>query len=316
MRVAVFGAGGVGAYFGGRLAVAGHEVSFIARGAHLEALRAGGLSVESVSGDFEVAPVEATDQPEAIGPVDVVLVTVKAWQVRQAAKALRPLLGEATVVLPLQNGVEAPSELAEEIGAERVLGGLCKIISEIVGPGRIRHFGAEPYIALGEIGAGPGPRTEALRLALQEAGVTAEIPRDIEAAMWEKFVFIAAVSGVGAVTRETLGILLELPETRRLLVGALEETRAVAEGLGIPISPDIVGATLTFLESLPPHTTASMQRDLMDGRPSELEYQNGSVVRLGRRAGVATPLHGFLYASLLPMELKARGLPAAAKLGR
>ena len=279
---------------------------FIARGEHLRVLREGGLRVDSVAGDFSVVPCEATDDPAAAGEVDVVLVGVKAWQVPEAARGMRPLVGPETTVLPLQNGVEAPRQLAEVLGRERVVGGLCKLIVQLVGPGHVRHSGAEPYVALGELDGRRSERVERLQAALVGAGVTVEVPADIEVAMWEKFLLIAAISGVGAVTRAPLGRLLAVPETRRLLELAMREIETVARAHGVLIAADTVERTLAFFESLPGDGTASMQRDVIAGRPSELESQNGAVVRLGREVGVVTPVHDFLYASLLPQELQAR----------
>jgi len=196
MRFAIFGVGAIGGYFGGRLAQAGEEVAFIARGEHLEALRTKGLRVDSINGDFVLPAVTATDDPSRIGAVDVVLVGVKTWQVPAAAESMRPLLGEDTLVLPLQNGVEAPAQLAKLLGREHVCGGLAKIISYIAGPGHIRHTGADPYIALGELDNQPSDRLERLRRALQRSGVSAEIPPDITAALWAKFLFVASWGGV------------------------------------------------------------------------------------------------------------------------
>ncbi len=308
MRIAVFGAGGVGGYFGGRLALSGNEVAFIARGSHLEAMRAGGLKVESIKGNFHVHPVEATDDPSEVGVVDAVIVAVKAWQVPEAALAMRPMVGASTVVLPLENGVEAPSQLAEVLGREHVLGGMCQIISFIAEPGLIRHTGVEPYIALGELDNRRSERVLRLHRTLVDAGISAEIPADITARMWEKFVFIASVSGMGAVTRATIGALREYPGTRKMLVRAIEEMVAVARALGVGLRDDIVERTMAFVDSLPYSSTASMQRNIMEGRPSELESQNGAVVRLGESVGVDTPLHSFIYNSLVLSEMKARGI--------
>lgn len=307
MRIAVFGSGGVGGFFGGRLARAGESVAFIARGDHLRALRENGLRVDSVAGDFAISPCEATDDPSSIGEVDLVLLGVKAWQVPAAARAMRPMVGEHTTVLPLQNGVETPRQLAEALGEQHVVGGLCKIIAQLDGPGHIRHSGAEPYIALGELDGSRGARVERLQATLERAGVTVEIPADIKVALWEKFLLIASISGVGAVTRVTLGGVLECSATRRLLEQAMHEIEAVARALGVDVAGDVVARTMAFFESLPAESTASMQRDVMAGRPSELESQNGAVTRLGREAGVATPVHDVLYASLLPQERLARG---------
>jgi len=212
MRIAIFGSGGVGAYFGGRLARASHGVAFVARGAHLEALRRNGLAVESVAGDFTVRPVEVTDDPREIGPVDAVLVGVKAWQVREAARAMGPLLGAETFVVPLQNGVEAADELADVIGASRVLPGLCRIMSFVAGPGRIRHTSIAPRIEFGERDGRTSARVAALRDAFAQAeGLSAVTPPDIAVALWEKFLFIAPVSAVGAVTRMSAGAFRAVP---------------------------------------------------------------------------------------------------------
>jgi 2-dehydropantoate 2-reductase len=307
MRIAVFGTGAVGGYFGGRLAQAGEEVVFIARGEQLRALRDRGLRVTSLKGDLIVQPVVATDDPSQVGVVDVILVGVKAWQVPEAAQALRPLVGPETVLLPLLNGVEAPSQLAAVLGAEPVLGGLCRIAAFVVEPGHIQHAGLEPYVALGELDNRPSERAERLREAFARAGVTAEIPPDIQVALWDKFLFIASFSGVGAVTRAPAGVLRTLPETRAMLEQAMAEVLAVARAHGIALPEETIPKAMALVDSLPPGGTASMQRDIMAGRPSELESQNGAVVRLGQQVGVATPVHAFIYGSLLPLELRARG---------
>lgn len=308
MRIAVFGAGAVGGYFGGRLAQAGEDVVVIARGEHLEAMRARGLRVESIEGDFTIKPVQATDDPAAIGVVDAVLVAVKAWQVPQAAREMRPLVGAETFVVPLENGVEAPSQLAAVLGEEHVLGGLCRIISALVEPGHIRHAGISPTITFGELDRRRSERVEGLYEAFQRAeGVTPTIASDIHVAMWEKFLFIAALSGVGAVTRAPVGVLRSLPETRAMLVEAMDEILLVAQARDVALPRETVAETMAFIDGLPPQGTASMQRDVMAGRPSELESQNGAVVRLGQEVGIEAPLHNFIYRSLLPQELEARG---------
>ncbi len=307
MRIAVIGAGGVGGYFGGRLARSGEEVVFVARGATLDALRRRGLRVDSVAGDFALDRVEASGEPSRVGPVDAVLVAVKSWQVAEVAPTLTPLVGPGTAVVPLENGVEAPDQLAGVLGRGAVLGGLCRISSMVVEPGHIRHAGLEPYVALGELGGGASDRAERLRAALERSGVRAEVPADIRLAMWEKFLFITAVSGLGAVTRAGVGVLRSLPATRDLLVAAVEEVAAVGRAHGVAIPAGAPAATLALVDTLPEHTTASMQRDIAAGRPSELESQNGAVVRLGEAAGVPTPVNAFLYAALLPQELAARG---------
>lgn len=307
MRIAMFGTGGAGGYFGARLAQAGEHVIFIARGDHFRAIRENGLRVDSVDGDFVVKPALVTDDPAKAGAVDVVFVGVKAWQVPEAAQAIRPLVGPQTFVVPLQNGVEAPEQLAEILGQERVVGGLAKVLSLIAGPGRIRHLGGPASITFGELHHRPSERTRRLRDILSRSGITAEIPPDIHVALWEKFLFIVPLGGVGAVTRATVGTLRTLPETRRMLEEGMREIRNVANGHGIPLGEELVARTMAFVDSLPPEGTSSMQRDILAGKPSELESWNGAVVRLGRQVGVDTPLHDFLYRSLLPQERRARG---------
>jgi len=307
VRIAVFGSGAVGAYFGGRLAHAGEDVVFIARGRQLQALQDDGLRVESIKGDFAVCPVHATDDPAQVGTVDAVLVGVKAWQVPEAAQAMGPLLGSHTFVVPLQNGVESPSQLATVLGSERVLGGLCRIVSFVQEPGHIRHAGLEPYVAFGELDNRPSERAERLRAAFARAEVTAEIPPDIQTSLWTKFLFIASFSGVGAVTRVPAGVLRSVPETRHMLEQAMREVLAVARARDVALPEAAIPDTMALIDRLPPEGTASMQRDIMQGRPSELESQNGAVVRLGREVGVATPLHAFIYHSLMPLEMRARG---------
>jgi 2-dehydropantoate 2-reductase len=307
MHIAVFGAGGVGGYFGGRLAQAGEEVVFIARGAHLEAMRSGGLQVDSIKGDFCLQPVRATDDPGQVGPVDVILLAVKAWQVPEAAEALRPMLASHTGVVWLGNGVDAAEQLSAALGAGHVLGGLTRISVSIVAPGHIKHVGIEPFIAFGELDGRPSERVDALRSAFERCqGVTVQTPADIQAAMWDKFVFIASISGVGAVTRAPSGVIRSIPETRRMLAAAIEEVVALASARGIRLPADQAARTLAFIDGMAPGVTASMQRDIMDGRPSELEAQNGAVVRMAQSAGVPSPVHAFIYASLLPQEKKAR----------
>lgn len=308
MKIAVFGAGGVGGYYGGRLAQAGEDVSFVARGAHLQAIQTNGLRVDSIRGDFTVPNAAAFEHPSQVGTVDFVLLGVKAWQVPEAAEAIKPMLGEQTGVVFLGNGVEATDQLCQALGEAHVLGGLTRISAAIAGPGHIRHVGIDPFIAFGELDGRASERVQALRAAFEHAqGVTVTTPADILAAIWEKFIFIAAISGVGAVTRVPAGALRSLPETRALLQAAIAETAALARARGVHVGDQIEVQTLAFIDSMAPGVTASMQRDIMDGRPSELEAQNGAVARLGRQAGVPTPVHDFIYASLLPQERAARG---------
>jgi 2-dehydropantoate 2-reductase len=309
LRIAVVGAGAVGGYYGTRLAQGGHEVSLVARGAHLAAIREGGLRLESVAGDAILHPSLATDRPEEIGEVEWVICGVKAWQLEAAARAMRPLVGEAGSVLPLQNGVEAADVLAAQLGASRVVGGTTWILSEVAAPGLIRHSGAEPRIVVGELGGGSSARVDGLAEAFQKAGVRAEVSADVRSEIWSKFLFIAAVSGVGAVTRLPLGAWRDVPQTRALFRAAIEEAASVARARGVALDADVVERTLSFADSLPPHSTASMQRDLAEGRPSELDAQSAALVRLARESGVEVPTHAFIEAALRPSEQRARLAP-------
>jgi 2-dehydropantoate 2-reductase len=307
VRLAIFGTGGVGGYFGGRLAQAGQDVVFIARGAHLDAMRREGLQVESIAGDFVLRPAQATDSPATVGQVDAVLVGVKAWQVSDAARAMGPMLGPKTVVVPLTNGVEAADQLAEVIGPERVLGGLCRILSYVAGPGRIRHAGVEPQIEVGERDRSKSERVAALCAAFDGAiGVKVVVPDDIETALWEKFLFIAPLSGVGAVAREPVGSFRHVPKMRTMLEGAMQEVFVLARARRVTLPADAVERTLAYVDGLPESTTASMQRDIMEGRPSELENQTGAIVRLARAAGIPAPVNEHIYRELLTSEQHAR----------
>lgn len=306
MRIAVFGAGAVGGYFGGRLAQAGEEVIFIARGEHLQAMLQKGLRVDSIKGDFVISPVQATSDPRQVGEVDWILVSVKAWQVPEVAPEMLPMIGANTGVVPLVNGVDAPSQLAAVLGAEHVLGGLCRISVFRAAPGHIRHVGIEPTVAFGELNLQLTPRVEQLRRAFERSGVSVSVPSNIHVAMWEKFTFIAAISGMGAITRVPAGALRSVPETRALLIQAIEEIVAVAWKRGVPLPEDAAARTLAVIDGLPAEVIASMQRDIMDGKPSELASQNGAVMRMGLESGVPTPVNAFIYHCLLPQELIAR----------
>jgi len=307
MRIAVFGTGGVGGYFGGRLAKSGQNVWFIARGGHLKAIRGRGLRVDSILGDFIVAPAKATDDPNEIGEVDCVLLGVKAWQVREAARAVRPLIGRETCVLPMQNGVEAPEIIAAELGAEHALGGLCGVISFVAGPGHIRHTAeTEPFVTFGELDNSRTERTSALLRAFQSAGVKAEVARDIRVALWHKLMLIASLSSIGAITRTPIGVWRSVPQTRALYSAVLQEVFAVAKASGVAVEEEHAKTVERWPERLDAQATTSLQRDMAAGRPSELEEQIGVVVRIGRSFATQTPILEFIYHSLLPAERLAR----------
>jgi 2-dehydropantoate 2-reductase len=266
--------------------------------------------VDSIHGDFVVGTAQATDDPASIGAVDALLVAIKAWQLPEAIQQMGPLVGQGTCVVWLGNGIEGTDQFAAAFGRERVVGGLCRISSFIGGAGYIRHVGVPPYIAFGELDQSQSPRLEALRAAFARCpNIRVEVPPDIHVALWEKFIFIAAVSGVGALTRQPIGVFRSIPETRAMLLRALEEVARVGQARGIALTDAAPQNILVnVIDKAAEGVIASMQKDIMEGRPSELEAQIGAVTRLGRALGVPTPTHDFIYASLLPQERKARGI--------
>jgi 2-dehydropantoate 2-reductase len=306
VRIAIVGAGGVGSYFGARLLAGGEQVVFLARGAQLAALATRGLLVTGASGELRLPHVTATADAAAVGTVDAVLVAVKSWQLPAAARGLAPLVGPETVVVPLLNGVDAADQLAAVLGPAPVAAGLCAIVAYLVAPGHVHHEAVEPRVVFGELAEGPSPRLERLRAAFQRAGVRAEIPADIRVALWQKLLFIAPVSGVGALARVPIGAWRSVPASRQLAERAVRELVAVARALGIALPDDAVERTLAFVDALEPGSTSSLQRDVAAGRPSELEAQLGTPLRLAAEAGVETPALAFLHACLLPQELAAR----------
>ena len=307
MKIAVYGVGGVGGYYGAVLARAGYEVSLVARGDHLAAIRQNGLRVLSPDGDFTVHPAAASDDPAEIGAVDAVIVAVKSPHLGAVRDGIAPLLGPDTLVVPLLNGVNAHETLLPAVGRARMAKGLTRIVSEISRPGEIRHVGLEPYVAMAEWDGGTSPRVEALVRALIEGGVQAEVPPDIDAALWFKFLMICSIGGVCAACRMPVGPVRTLPETRELLRLAMQEVADVARAHGIALPADAVTRALRIADTLPPEGTSSLQRDLAAGVPSELDDWSGAAVRLGARAGVPTPLQSFIYSVLLPREIEARG---------
>ena len=307
MKIAVFGTGGVGGYFGGRLAQNGNDVTFIARGAHLAAIRESGLRVESMDGNFSIHPAKATDSPETLGKVDLILLAIKAWQLDNAIQPMKSMVGTNTIILPLLNGMEHMDTLLASFGEEHVIGGFCRISAFIGGPGVIRHVGVRPYIAYGEWNHSKSERVQTVHALFASINnIMAEIPEDIHVAMWEKFIFISGTSGVGAFTRQTIGEYRANPATRTMLQEALEETTAVARARGVNIAKDFVDFTMRRIDTIDPHITASMQKDMMEGKPSELNEQTGAVIRMGKASGVPTPTHEKLFAALLPLEQRAR----------
>lgn len=308
MRVAVVGVGATGAYFGGLLARAGHEVAFLARGATLAALQARELTVKSkMVGDFAL-PVVATDDPASVGPVDLVLVCVKSYDTAAAGALLPPLVGPNTVILSVQNGVDNQDHLAAIVGTGPVLGSIAAVSAYVEAPGVIVEQGGFGSIRFGELAGGTSPRAEHLLAGLQGAGFGVELVPDMRVHLWEKFVFICALSGVTSLTRLPMGAIAADPVTTRLYRGVLEETVAVGRAEGVPLSDDTAERWFQRSLAFPPGVYGSMYHDLAAGRRMELEGLNGTAVRLGEAHGVATPLNFAVYAALRPY---ANGAPGA-----
>lgn len=305
MKIAIIGTGGVGGYFGGKLAKAGNEVVFLARGEHLIAMQKNGLEVKSINGDFIINPVSSTDRINEIGEVDLVIIGVKAWQVKEISKEIMPLLHNDTLIIPLQNGVLAADELKEVLPEKHIIGGLCRIISKIEAPGVINHFAVEPTLIFGELNQTISARLQKVKADFEKADFDNILTDDIHTALWEKFIAIN-VSGLMAVTKTTYGEMRELKETRKMMIDLLNEIYSISKKAGINIKDDFVTKTVNFIDSFPYDSTSSLTRDVWEGKPSEIEYQNGTVVRLGEKYGVDTPVNRFVYNSILPGELKVR----------
>ncbi len=295
MKFAIIDSGAVGEYFGARLHEARHTVYFLARGSNLEAIRKNGLQIKSIAGDYKALNVESHETVKTITSVDVVLVAVKALQVSEIDPKLKSLAKGSTYFIPLQNCVEAHGILEELLGKERVLGGLCRLISFIEKPRVFQHAVAEPYVTIGEYHGQSSSRTEALQIAFFPCiGARGSISDDIEKSVWEKLLMISALSGVGAVTRVPIGIIHTIPETLKLLDDALKEVMQVANARGVKLDQISLKKTWDFFDTLQPQGTASMQRDIIDGKPSELESQTGTIVHYGKDSNVSTPINTFI----------------------
>lgn len=305
MKIAIMGTGGVGGYYGGLLAVAGHDVVFIARGAHLEAIRKNGLAVKSVFGNFRVQPATATDNPASIGPVDLVLFSTKTYGTEEAAQAIVPITGRDTAVISFQNGVEAAEKIGRVVGHEHMIGGVTWLSAAIEELGVISQYSQFRRIDIGEFSGEVTQRTEMIAEVLKSTGADVEVVTNIVQVLWTKFVFISAISALGGLTRVATGDYRSVPESRAVLIGALNEVIAVAGAKGIRLEPDLVAKTLEFIDGAPPAMLPSMQRDIEAGRRSELESMIGVVVRLGAELNVPTPIMALAYAALKPGHLKA-----------
>jgi 2-dehydropantoate 2-reductase len=307
MKLAVVGTGGTGGYYGGLLAQHGHDVTFIARGPHLDAIRKDGLQVKSVHGDFSVQPAKATDHPADVGPVDLILFCTKTYHTDDAAPQARSLVGPNTTILSLQNGVDAAERLGSIFGTEHMIAGATWISSAVQAPGVIKQASDFRRVVIGELSGQTTPRLQAVYDAFKPTGITIEITDNILGILWAKFIFIAAASGFGSLTRLPSASYRAVPETREMILRLMRETDALARAQGVKLAPDAVEKALAFMDANGPTIKASMQLDVEAGRRSEIDSIIGVIGRKGREFGVPAPTADMIYALLLPGELKARG---------
>ncbi len=305
MKIMIMGSGGIGAYYGGLLAKQGNDVTFIARGAHLRALRTKGLQVKSVHGDFVVFPAQATDRPAEVGLMELILFCVKTYDTEEAAKMIQPAVGPQTAVISLQNGVDASERIGKVVGMEHVLGGVTQISSAIEAPGTVKQVSQFRRIVFGELDGSVSARAQSIEEALKRTGITVEITREIHKALWAKLVFISAASGLGSLTRLPMGDYRSVPETRATIVSLMKEVEAVGRAHGVNLDTDVVEKSLAFMDAAAPHIKASMQLDVEAGRQTELEAMIGVIGRKGREVGIPTPTADVIYAALLPVNQKA-----------
>lgn len=300
MRIAIIGTGGIGAPLGASLAKAGEDVTFLARGTHLAAMRDSGLRIEGDRGETIVRPVQTTDDPATIGAVDLVLFCVKLWDVESAGEQIRPLIGSGTAVIPLQNGVDASERLVPILGASHVLGGVAKVTGSIVAPGVIRQSGKHHGIVFGELDRQIRPRTERIRDVCQAAGIESELSSDIQVERWWKFVGLVAFSGLCALTRRPVGDLRDDPDLALLIDDAMREVIDVGRACGVQLASDALETWRAFIRGVPANLTPSMAVDLRAGNRLELPWLAGKVVELGKGCGVPTPVNRVVYAALKP----------------
>jgi 2-dehydropantoate 2-reductase len=299
MRIGVMAAGGVGGYYGARLAAAGHDVVFVARGAHREAIAKNGLTVESVNGNVHIADAKVTDDPANIGPVDIVLFAVKLWDLETAAKAALPMLGPNTRVITLQNGVDSYERIAPIVGAERAIPGVTYVVTTIDRPGVIKQDSKFQSILCGTIDGRADPQLEAFVAAAKAANIDITLSDDIQRDRWHKFIFLTATSGATSVTRTTMGPILSDPDMRAMFVSIMRETLKVGQAKGVHLSDSYIDERMAFADkTVPASMKASMANDLDRGNRLELDWLAGTVRRLGKEANVPTPVNDTIYAAL------------------
>jgi 2-dehydropantoate 2-reductase len=311
MKLAIIGSGGVGGYFGARLAASGEDVTFVARGAHLEAMQKSGLKVLSANGDLHLPKVKATSDTKTIGPVDVVMIAVKLWSTEEAAVAAKPLIGPDTVAVSFQNGVIAVDTLVPVLGKQHVMGGVANIAALIEAPGVIRHNGTMADLFFGELDGKPSPRSQAFYDACKKANIRTHLVDDIHGAIWEKFVRLVTLSAMTSLTRMPIGPIRSDPDTRVLMQQVMEEVVAVGRAKGAKLDAGIVADQLAKVDTYPAPMVASMCGDLRRGNRLELPWLSGMVAKFGKELGIPTPANQFVYAAL---KLYANGRPTEAQL--
>lgn len=304
MHIVIIGTGGVGGYFGAKLARAGHQVTFVARGAHLAAMQTNGLSIKSIQGDFKLNNIIATDDIICIQNSDLILVTTKTDQVKEVAEDISKIINNKTIVIPLQNGVLAADELGEYISNGNIIPGLCQIISKIEAPAVINHFGIDPLIIIGEMYNEISPRAKKIQKYFHDAGIELKISENIKEDLWRKFILIC-VGGLLALCRCTYGEAREIRETRKLMRNVMQEAWAVSKAAGLDIEQTFIEDRMQFIDDLPFEATSSLCRDIWAGKPSEINSKNGAIVQLGEQYGVATPVNTFICHALMPLEKRA-----------
>jgi len=311
MKIAVIGSGGVGGYFGARLAAAGNDVTFVARGAHLQAMKTSGLKVLSALGDLHLSKVNCTDDTSTIGTVDIVMIAVKLWSTDEAVAAAKPLVGPDTAVVSFQNGIIAVDTILPVYGREHTMGGVANIAALIEEPGVIRHNGTMASLFFAELDGKRSARAEAFYKACVDAGIKTELVEDIQTRIWEKFVRLVTMSSMTALCRMPVGPIREDPDTRTLLQQVMTEVIAIATAKGAKLGDDIVARQMAIVDGYPPAMVASMCGDLRRGNRLELPWLAGTVAKLGKELGIATPANQFVYAAL---KLFANGRPPEAQV--
>ena len=299
MRIAAMAAGGVGGYYGARLAAAGHDVFFIARGAHKAAIEANGLTLERPEGNVHIAKANVTDDPAKVGPVDIVLFAVKLWDTETAAHATRPMVGPQTRVIPMQNGIDSYETIAPILGTENTAAGVTYVATVIDRPGVIRQDGTFQSIICGRVDGRPDPQLQRFVDAAKAAGIEITLSDNIQRDRWHKYIFLTATSGATAITRKTMGPILADPDTRRMFYNIMRETLRVGQAKGVAIDDSYLEQRMAFADkSVPANMKASMANDLDRGNRLELDWLAGTVSRLGRELGVPTPVNDTIYAAL------------------